>query len=317
MTGTISEHPLVGKTWIDQLDPPPAFRAVDEPVQGLQVGSVAKVGLLDARLDRDGGIARLTRRYASGPLCLLHPLYIDPGRPDMAFLYTIQLGGGLVQGDRYRIRLECGPGAAAHLTTQAATKVYRMEHNYAAQVVEISADDAAFVEYLPDPVIPFRGSRFYQRIQASVEESATLILGEVLLPGRVAMGEEHAYDLFYSDVEVTRPDGRLVFADRTSLAPQHSPPGTPGRLGPGGVLGTLYVVCAEPAPQVLEDDLWNLLSAQTSVWGGVSALPNRGGVAVRLLGARSADVQGALLRVWDRARLAVVGLPAPSLRKGG
>ncbi|MFI9599432.1 urease accessory protein UreD [Streptomyces sp. NPDC052043] len=316
MNATASEH-LVVPDWVSRLDPPPCFEPFDNPVEGLPVGSTSKVGVLDVHLADDDGITRIRRRHASGPLCLLHPLYIDPGRPDMAFLYTIQLGGGLLQGDRYRVTLDCGPRTAVHLTSQAATKVYRMEQNYAAQVVEITAREGALVEYLPDPVIPFRGSRFYQRIRAGVAESATLILGEVLLPGRVARGEKHAYDLFHSDVEVSRPDKTLVFADRTSLAPPLATPRSPGRLGAGGVLATLFIVTSKLPPAVLADHLWELLGDETSVRGGVSELPNGAGVSVRLLGERSMDVQDAFRHAWDRARQAVVGVPAPNLRKDG
>lgn len=99
------EHHL-GTDWAAQMRAPPAFAAFDQPVEGLDVGSPGKVGVLDLELVRLDGATRIRRRYASGPICLLHPLYIDPCRPDMAFLYTIQLGGGLVQGDRYRISLD-------------------------------------------------------------------------------------------------------------------------------------------------------------------------------------------------------------------
>ena len=316
MTTAESEHRR-SADWVARLRPPPVFAAVDEPVEGLGVGSVGKVGVLDLDLARRDGVTRIRRRHARGPLCLLHPLYVDAGRPDMAFLYTVQLGEGLVQGDRYRITLDCGPDTATHLTSQAATKIFRMERNYAVQVVNITARENALVEYLPDPIIPFRGSRLYQQVQASVDESATLILGEVLLPGRVARGEEHAYDLFHSELEVSRPDGTVVFADRTSLAPPLGSPRSPGRLGPGGVLGTLYIVSPSPPPATLADHLWDLIGHEGSVLGGVSELPNGGGVAVRLLGDSSVAVKATLRRAWDRARVAVIGVSAPSLRKGG
>lgn len=192
-----------------------------------------------------------------------------------------------------------------------------MDRNFAAQVVEVTAGEGAFVEYLPDPVIPFRGSRFYQHIQASVEQSATLVLGEVLLPGRVARGEEHAYERFHSEVEVSRPDGTLLFADRTTLAPPDGSPRSPGRLGPGGVLASLYVVSADPSPRALAGRLRAVVHAERSVLGGVSELPNGAGVVLRMLGEHSLEVQAAFRRAWNRARLVVAGAPAPSLRKGG
>ncbi|GAB2800825.1 hypothetical protein GCM10027073_36320 [Streptomyces chlorus] len=40
-----------------------------------------------------------------------------------------------------------------------------------------------------------------------------------MLPGRVARGGEHTYTLLHTDLEASPPDGRLLFADRTHLAP--------------------------------------------------------------------------------------------------
>ena len=44
--------------------------------------------------------------------------------------------------------------------------------------------------------------------------------------------------------------------------------------------------------------------------------PNGCGASVRLLGARSKVVRAALRTAWSAARLALIGTPAPDLRKG-
>src|ERR687892_1584353 len=44
--------------------------------------------------------------------------------------------------------------------------------------------------------------------------------------------------------------------------------------------------------------------------------PNGCGASVRLLGARSKVVRAALRTAWSAARLALIGKPAPDLRKG-
>jgi urease accessory protein len=302
-------------TWDGLVDAPVAFEAFDEMAGNQRVGSAGKVGVLDVDLLAARGATRISRRFQRGPLSLLYPLYVDPARPDMAFLYTVQFGEGLVQGDRYRLNLRCGPESAVHVTTQAATKLYRMDHNYAAQIVNVTADAGTFVEYLPDPIIPFRGSRFYQHTHVVADESAIVIVGEILLPGRVARGEQHAYTLFHSEVEVYRPQGGLLFADRTILAPPLACPESPGLLGAGGVLGTLYVITTCSAA-TLTDRLWAGLRDENAVLTGISELPNHAGVVVRLLGARSLEVKGAFRRAWNQARLAVAGVPAPDLRKG-
>lgn len=295
---------------------PPEFRAFDTPVSNLGVGTAGKVGLLDLDLAPIAGKTRIVRHYQQMPLYLFHPIYIDPGRPDMAFLYLLQGGDGPLQGDRYRLDIACAPGAAVHVTTQAATKIYGMRENFATQIINLSVGAGGFVEYLPDPVIPFRGARFYQRFALTIDSTATAILGETLLPGRVARGEAHVYATYYTDLEVGACDGTLLFADRVRFRPASATPRSPARLGPYDVLGTLYVLSRQEAPPRLVAALRDALAGQDAVLAGVSELPNDSGAAMRLLGATSSDVRKAVHLAWNAARLLLVGVPAPDLRKG-
>ena len=137
----------------------------------------------------------------------------------MAFIFVQQFGDGFVGGDRCRIGIDCGPDTSVHVTTQAATNLYRTEQSFAKQCVNLSAGPGAILEYLPDATVPFRGSRFSQRTCLSVDPTATAIVGELLLPGRVARGELHAYEHFRAEFEARRPDGALLFADLLRLEP--------------------------------------------------------------------------------------------------
>ena len=143
-----------------------------------------------------------------------------------------------------------------------------------------------------------------------------MILGETLLPGRVARGEAHVYTLYYTDLEVSAPDGALLFADRIALEPAAASPRSPGRLGGYDVLATLYVVSRQPPPRELAAALGDALAARDAVLAGVSELPNGCGVAVRVLSASSLEVKNAVQLAWNTARLMLIGVPAPDLRKG-
>lgn len=296
-------------------DLPVEIQALDTPVEGLGAGSVTKLGLLDLAFAPSAGATRIVRQSLHGPLYMLRPIYVDPQRRDMAFIYALQMGDGLVQGDRYHIALDCAHGSAVHFTTQAATKLYRMSDNFAAQLVDLRVDDGAYLEYLPDPVIPFRGARFYQRLRLAVAPTASVILGEILLPGRVACGEVHAYTLYYADTEVSRLDGTPLVFDRVKLTPPDASPRSPGRLGPYDVLATLLIVTRQAPTRQLADCLHRCLDSHVSVLAGVSELPNASGVAVRLLGAHAPEVRSAFHVAWNEARLQVIGVPAPDRRK--
>ena len=82
------------------------------------------------------------------------------------------------------------------------------------------------------------------------------------------------------------------------------------------MLATLYVVTRQLPPHDLAAALHAGLAAQDAVLGGVSELPNGCGVAVRLLGRTSLEVKNAVHLAWNTARLKLIGVPAPDVRKG-
>jgi urease accessory protein len=295
-------------------DLPDELHRFDGPVEPIGVGRPGKVGLLELTFAPRAGKTRVVRQFQQMPLQIFRPVYIDPHQPDMAFVYIFSHGGTL-QGDRYRLDLRCEPAALVHVTTQAATKLYRMEQNYATQLVQITVEANAVLEYLPDSIIPFRDSRFYGRTVLRVDPTASVILGETLLPGRTAYGEQHAYSLFWSTTEASTPDGTLLFSDTLRFEPLTAPLNTPGRLGPYMVLATLYIITRRSEASSLADLLQAAFAARPEIVAGVSALPNNSGVSIRILGPTSHTVGAAFQAAWNAARLAVLGVPAPDRRK--
>ena len=271
-------------------------------------------GVLELSLARHGGATRIERHYQRAPLHVYRPIYLDENLPEMAFVYVQQFGDGFVDGDRCRIDVACGPDAAVHLTTQAATNLYRAERGVAGQVVNLDVASGGILEYLPDAVVPFRGSRFVQHTRLTVAPTATAIVGELLLPGRVARGELHEYELYRSETEARRPDGTLLFADVLCLSPGESEGvHSPGLLGVRQVVATLYVVTGKSAADLVA--VLREAPAGDGVLTGVSELPGACGASVRLLGHTSKDVRAALTASWQAARRWLLGVPVPDLRK--
>lgn len=295
-------------------DPPRELAAFEAPVEGLGVGAPGKVGLLELTFAPLAGATRIIHHFQRFPLQVFRPIYLDPHRPGMAFVYVMSHGGTL-QGDRARMDLVCAPGASAHVTTQAPTKLYRMERNYATQLVHLTAGEDGFLEYMPDPVIPFRDARFAGRTLVTVHPGAGVILGEVLLPGRVAYGEHHDYGLFHNQTEAYASDGELLFSDVSNFAPRSASPRSPGRLGPHAASATLHAISRRVPARALAERLHARIAGVRGVSGGASELPNGCGAWARVLGPSSSGVQAALHAAWDEARLALVGAPAPDRRK--
>ena len=304
----------------------------NEPVPQLGLGRPGKDGLLDLRvgLDEPGGRTALRALRHRPPLQLGRLLYPDEGCPRMAYAYVAMLAGGLVQGDRLGTHIHLEPGAQAHVTTLAATKIYRMERNGAAQHLELAVGAGAFLEWWPDPLIPFRGARLWQEAACTVHPEGTLLYGDLLLPGRAGAGERHEYAYYRSRVSARRPNGTLLFTDTQALAPP--PPGAraPRPALPSGLhgIGTAYILSRV-------DTLAGLLGAVREalcgpapaaaggagragaghVLGGASLLPGDCGLVVRFLAPDGRAGRCAMASIRAAARRWLLGSAPPAPRK--
>jgi urease accessory protein len=295
---------------------PREFAQFESGALVVSVGGHGKVGLMELEFERLGERTVRSSHYYQSPLQMFQPIYLDPARPDMPFIMLLQNGGGMVQGDRYRIDVRCKSGAAAHITTQSHGKLYKCEENYITQVVNITAEAGGLIEFLPDTTIPYRDSRFFQHISLRIDPTATVIVGDILAPGRAAhKGEQHQYTIYYSQLEATDLDGTLLVADTIKLEPRTHSPKSPAILGEMDALGVLYVFTKQVAADELVRALRSALGAHEYSVSGVSTLPNAAGVSVRILGSSAYVVEQARTIAWDAVRKALFGVPAPNLRK--
>ena len=253
------------------------------------------------------GVTQIVDRYQQVPLHVQKVLHPHPALPGMAWVYVLTVTGGIVQGDRLRTEIVARDGAQVHLTTPGSTKIYRSPAAPSTHRLRIHAGAGTHVEYLPGPVIPFRDARFLEEVTLIAHPTATLLYGGILTPGRVAMGESHAYTLYSSQVTATGEDGVVEFLDVTHLAPAAISPKRPGLLGNFDVLGTLHVLTGKVPARELSDRLHGLLQEQGEILGGASELPSGRGVTVRILGPRVEPAAAALQAVLATSRATLLG----------
>ena len=259
-------------------------------------------GVLRLEFASREGVTEIADRYKQAPLQVQKVLHPHPALPGMAWVYIITVTGGIVQGDRLETQIVARDGAQVHLTTPAATKIYRSPAALSTHRLRIHAEAGAYVEYLPEPVIPFADSRFLEEVTLVANPTATLVYGSILSPGRVAMGEAHAYELYESRVTAEGEDGVLQFLDVTHLAPAAISPKRPGLLGAFEVVGTLFLLTGKVPARDLSDRLHSLIQNESDILGGASELPAGRGVSVRIVGPRAEPVGAALGTVVAAAR---------------
>jgi urease accessory protein len=159
---------------------------------------------------RDGR-SRVTRAYATSPLRLLNPA----NHGHAAWIYTSSFGGGLVDGDETTLVIDVGPGAAAYVSSQSSTKVYRSPRGTKA-MTRGSVGSGGLLVVVPDPVVPFAGARYRQVQRYDVAGEAGLVVADALICGRRASGERWRFDEYESVIEV-RVEGRLRVYDAVAL----------------------------------------------------------------------------------------------------
>ena len=300
---------------------PPEFEAYISESQS-EVGKSGKVGILRLRLERDPETRKtvIREQYSRVPLFTQRAMYLEESLPAMAYVYIVSPSGGILQGDRYRIDITLDNNTYAHVTTQGATRIYKMEKNYASQIVNITVGEGSFFEYIPDQIIPFRNSRFYQEVELNVHENATMIYSEVIVPGRVASGEAFVYDICYIKTVGKNHLGSPRFTDTVKLEPKNENENIKVKdiLGNFKVVGTIYVVTKESYVKDLQYEISEKIKAlevKGKISGGTSILPGRQGIIVRILGNSAEEVKKIIFEVVSIARKQIVGASFSSFRK--
>ena len=281
----------------------------------------AHYGSLDMTLaDRDGR-TRLALASTRPPLQVQQVLYPDPALPHLALVMVANPTGGIFQGDRHRIAVNVESGAAAHITGQGATRIHSMPHGSARQEVALSVAEGGYLEYLPDPLIPYRDSDFEQRITLSAAPGGSLVYWDIITPGRVAMGESFRYRRLGCTLEVMGPRGLPAYRESFILEPANGLPLAREVLSEKGdaarscTLGSMLVITDGPELGPLLTELQELSPTLPGVTTGATLLPDKVGVAVRALGGDASAVRDALTQCWMVVRNRLLGCPAPFLRK--
>jgi urease accessory protein len=287
-----------------------------EPPQ-MRSGTVGKTGFLRLGFENRGGrtiMAHLERRV---PYMAQRALYCDQEMPGLACVFLITTTGCLLQGDRLALDIVLGPDARAHVTTQSATKIHAMDANYAAQTQTITLADDAYLEFLPDPVIPHRHARFVSDTQISIAPSATMLFSEIIRPGRK---HHHPDECFGATVlsfsaGAARPDGRMLFTEKLVIEPQRYAMRQTGVMDSFDVFGNVILCTPKDKADRIEERVEADVDLANGVAFGACRLPNDAGLIYKVLGRETAQVKAKVREFWGVVRKEVTGadLPPPFL----
>jgi len=266
-------------------DVPSQFASFDGKIPQMDVGKTGKIGFLKLTLESDSQRNKtiITEQLSRVPLYVQKALYYDETIPSMAHVFVLSPSGGVLQGDRYRTDIELKNGAISHITTQGATRMYKMNSNYATQMINLNVGKNCYLEFLPEQLIPYKNSRYYQKATFKIDDSATLVYSETIVPGRVAMGELFDYDICCLKTLCYDDKQEIKFHDNCILEPKKQTMNSLGIFGNKTVHSMMYVVTKQECIEELYETINQLFKDNDEIIGGASILPNNSGLSVRVL----------------------------------
>ena len=296
-------------------DIPNEVQKYDSEIKQLEVGKSGKVGILEIELKQGNNKTTITKQFSQVPLQIQRAVYPEESIPEMAYLYIISPSGGILQGDRYKIDVTLKNNAISHITTQGATRIYSMNSNFASQITNITVDDNCYLEYIPDQIIPYQNSRYYQKVNLNIHDEATMIYSEVLTPGRMAMNEYFDYDVCYLRTYCKNQEEKFRCLENMKIEPKNQNLNSDGILGKNKIVGTVYILTKKDHITELENMINTNLEKLEEVSIGTSILPNESGIIVKIIGNNTEDIFKLIYGVLKITRKKILGAEFSKIRK--
>jgi urease accessory protein len=191
----------------------------------------------------DDGVTRRGRLHESGSLRVRFP---SPEGDGLSAV-IVNTAGGVAGGDRFEVAISAGEGTRLTLTTAAAEKVYRAQDIAARLDISLKAASGANLAWLPQETILFDRAKISRRIDIDLAEHASLLLCEIVVFGRAAMGERMRQGEFVDRWRLRR-GGKLVFAETVRLDGDIGAKLARPAVAKGGVaIGTALIVPGDEA----------------------------------------------------------------------
>ncbi|HUH78666.1 MAG TPA: urease accessory protein UreD [Methanoregula sp.] len=284
---------------------PSPFSLYEAEKPRLAIGSAGKTGIARLRFAKTGEKTYLSDVFNQIPARVVRPLYYDPNRPGMPYLIFVNPTGGIVQGDRYEYRFQLDEGAEAFITDSMATKVYKMDLNYASRRADVYLAPGSRLEYLPREIIAFADSRWHQDIAFHLAGDARLYYSEIFCPGRIARDEFWEFSIFSSKMLIEK-EGRPVLIDNL-LFGREDKEASPTLFGNKSFLLSAYWY-SEDLPDIRERIGFG------EIYAGISRMPYGSGYVIKALSDNLEELRELQLKIWSVFREHETGAPAPQLR---
>jgi urease accessory protein len=270
-------------------------------------------GCISAAFNERNGQTRLSDRYHTYPLKIAKTFSFDYGQLGV---YMMDASPGIMAGDRYELNWHFGERSNVYITNQSYTKVHpaRPENGDAASVrssgqhQSLTLGPGSYVEYMPEPIMLYKDAVLHSAMDVQMEAGSTLILSDLVCPGRTQRGELFQYEHYENRLSVTYED-ELIYCSKQRVVPAGQQLPTIGGWANYTHVGALYIfndqvdgAFVEALKLYMDEQLISVreqLSAATAIplYYGISRTYKKGAV-LSILGHKVYEIQSLQDAAW-------------------
>ena len=149
-------------------------------------------GFINLVLEKKDNKTIAVKKYYEGLVKISPTIKMDI--ENIPTYYLLQLGGGYIEGEKYKSIFKLENEARAIITTQASAKVYKCLNGIKIeQDTEIYLGENSILEYITDSVILYKDAIYKQVNNIYLDESSTLIYSDGITAGWSPEGENFKY----------------------------------------------------------------------------------------------------------------------------
>ena len=211
----------------------------------------ARIGVLGgARLrytHAPGVGTRLTEQWVRPPLHLGKSYHEDAWEISILMSPT----AGLLDKDLLEVEATVAAGANAALISPAACRVHTMDAGCATIRQHYTVESSAVLDVWPAPLILQKDASIRQFTRLDVAADATVLLCELVSPGRTAFGEAFEFSQWDSQLRIYR-EGSLLAYENFCCQPKQGDVADWRALYPCGSYASFYFLSPEPLGDIIQ-----------------------------------------------------------------
>ena len=125
------------------------------------MNKIKYAGEFDIVLEQKNGKTVISEKRFNGLIKVSPTIHLDSEKISTYFI--VGLGGGYVEGEKYKYSITQKEDTRAIITTQSSTKVYKCENNdRTEQETIINLEKNSILEYITDSVILYKNAIYKQ-----------------------------------------------------------------------------------------------------------------------------------------------------------